>query len=187
MGRDFGVVLLGEALIENFSTEEVTELQDVDRDEQGNVRVTEIDIGRKVKNEVQARLEQRNIKITIVDKTIGYELRCAPPIPYDAEYARDLGYAAVNHLLKEGTSAMITIQGGEAQAIPFSEVIDPATGRGRRRAVDVDTESYQVARDYMVRLGPKDFADEAWVDKLAQAAGLSAQDFIARFGKFANH
>lgn len=185
MGRNFGVVLLAEALIENFSTEEVAELQDVDRDEQGNVRVTEIDIGRKVKNEVQVRLEQRNIKVTIVDKTIGYELRCAPPIPYDAEYARDLGYAAVNHLLKEGTSAMITIQGGEAQAIAFSEVVDPATGRGRRRAVDVDTESYQVARDYMVRLGPKDFADEAWTEQLARTAGLSPQDFRLRFGKFA--
>ena len=187
MGRNFGVVLMAEALNEHFSPEEVAELQDVDRDEQGNVRVTEIDLGRKVKNEVQVRLEQRKIKVTIVDKTIGYELRCAPPIPYDAEYARDLGYAAVNHLLKQGTSAMITIQGGEAKAVPFSEVIDPATGRGRRRAVDVDTESYQVARDYMVRLGPKDFADEAWVEKLSEAAGLSKSEFLARFGKFAGH
>jgi 6-phosphofructokinase 1 len=186
MGRNYGVILFAEALIENFDPEEVAELQDVDRDEQGNVRVTEIDIGRKVKNEVQVRLERRNIKVTIVDKTIGYELRCAPPIPYDAEYARDLGYAAVKHLLKEGSSAMITIQGGEAQAIAFSEIIDPATGRGRRRAVDVDTESYQVARDYMVRLGPKDFADQAWTERLAEAAELSLEDFLARFGKFAN-
>src|SRR5262249_44081815 len=156
------------------------ELQDVDRDAQGNIRVTEIDLGRKVKNEVQLRLERRGIKVTIVDKTIGYELRCAPPIPYDAEYARDLGYAAVNYLLKGGSGAMITIQGGEFQPIPFSEVVDPATGRGQRRAVDVETESYQVARDYMVRLGPKDFSDEAWVDKLAEAAGLSPSEFRAR-------
>ena len=28
---------------------------------------------------------------------------------------------------------MITMQGGEFQPIPFDEVIDPATGRGRRR------------------------------------------------------
>ena len=38
-------------------------------------RITEIDLGRKVKYEVQMRLEQRGIKVTIVDKTIGYELR----------------------------------------------------------------------------------------------------------------
>ena len=186
MGRPHGVVLLSEALVERFNPEEVAELQDVDRDAQGNIRVTEIDLGRKVKNEVQLRLERRNIKVTIVDKTIGYELRCAPPIPYDAEYARDLGYAAVNYLLKGGSGAMITIQGGEFHPIPFSDVTDPATGRGRQRAVDVETESYQVARDYMVRLGPKDFSDAGWVSKLAAAAGLTPAEFTARFDKFAH-
>jgi 6-phosphofructokinase 1 len=186
MGRPHGVILLSEALVERFNPAEVAELQDVDRDAQGNIRVTEIDLGRKVKNEAQIRLEHRGIKVTMVDKTIGYELRCAPPIPYDAEYARDLGYAAVNYLLKGGSGAMITIQGGEFQPLPFSEVADPATGRGRQRAVDVDTESYQVARDYMVRLGPKDFTDDAWVRQLAEAAGLNQSEFRARFEKFAH-
>jgi 6-phosphofructokinase 1 len=185
MGRPHGVALLSEALVEHFNPQEVAELQDVDRDAQGNIRVTEIDLGRKVKNEVQLRLERRNIKVTIVDKTIGYELRCAPPIPYDAEYARDLGYAAVNYLLKGGSGAMITIQGGEFHPIPFSDLTDPATGRGRQRAVDIETESYEVARNYMVRLGPKDFSDAAWVAKLAEAAGLSPAEFTTRFEKFA--
>lgn len=184
-GRDFGVVLMAEALAEHFSPEDVVELQDVDRDEQGNIRVTEIDLGHKVKSEVQARLERRGIKETLVDKTIGYELRCAPPIPYDAEYARDLGYAAVSYLKKGGSGAMMTLQGGEAQAVPFADLLDPATGRGRRRAVDVDTESYQVARDYMVRLGPKDFADPVWLKKLADAGGMSEAEFTAKFDKFA--
>jgi 6-phosphofructokinase 1 len=185
MGRPHGVVLLSEALVERFDPEEVAELQDVDRDAQGNIRVAEIDLGRKVKNEVQMRLERHGVKVTIVDKTIGYELRCAPPIPYDAEYARDLGYAAFNHLYRGGSGAMITIQGGEFLAVPFAEVIDAATGLGRQRPVDVDTESYQVARDYMVRIGEKDFRDDAWVSKLSEAAGLSASEFVARFGTHA--
>src|SRR5215212_10052470 len=181
MRRSHGVVLLSEALVERFDPAEVAELQDVDRDAQGNIRVAEIDLGRKVKSEVQARLERRGIKVTLVDKTIGYELRCAPPIPYDAEYARDLGYAAFRHLHGGGTGAVITLQGGEFLAIPFAEVIEPATGGGRQRPVDVDTESYQVARDYMVRIGKKDFEDDAWVAKLAEAAGLPADEFVARF------
>src|SRR5256714_2360003 len=185
-GRDFGVVLMAEALAEYLNPDESTELQDIPRDEQGNLRVTEIDLGHMVKNEVQARLDRRGFKVTIVDKTIGYELRCASPIPYDAEYARDLGYAAVSYLKQGGSGAMMTLQGGEAHAVPFAELIDAQTGRGRRRAVDVDTESYQVARDYMVRLGPKDFADEAWLKKLAETANLSEDDFRARFGKFAH-
>ena len=185
MGKSYGVVLLAEALVERFSPREVAELQDVDRDAQGNIRVTEIDLGRKVKNEVQMRLEERGIKVTIVDKTIGYELRCAPPIPLDAEYARDLGYAAVTYLISGGSSALVTIQGGEFRPIPFTEVVDE-TGKGRRRAVDITTESYQVAREYMVRLGPRDFADAAQIAALARTAGLDESAFRARFERFAH-
>jgi ATP-dependent phosphofructokinase / diphosphate-dependent phosphofructokinase len=184
MGKPYGVALLSEALVERFSPREVGELQDVDRDAQGNIRVTEIDLGRKVKNEVQMRLEQRGIKVTIVDKTIGYELRCAPPIPLDAEYARDLGYAAVTYLLAGGAGALITIQGGEFRPIPFADILN-AIGTGRRRAVDVTTPSYQVARKYMVRLGPRDFADPGWTAQLATAAGLDEESFRSRFRRFA--
>ena len=180
-GRPHGVVLLAEALVEHFDPAEVAELQDVDRDAQGNIRVAEIDLGRKVKNEVQSRLERRGIKVTIVDKTIGYELRCAPPIPYDAEYARDLGYAAFNYLKGGNAGAMISSQGGELQAIPFDQVIDPVNGRGRLRHVDVDTESYQVARDYMVRINAKDFQDDAWLARLSEAARLTPEDLRNRF------
>jgi 6-phosphofructokinase 1 len=186
MGRPHGVALLSEALVERFDPAVVAELQDVDHDAQGNIRVTEIDLGRKVKNDVQVRLERRNIKVTIVDKTIGYELRCAPPIPYDAEYARDLGYAAVQYLFGGGSAAMVTIQSGEFRPVPFAEVVDPSSGRGRQRPVDAGTESYRVARDYMVRLGPGDFKDESWVEILARAAGLSSPDFLSRFGHLAD-
>jgi 6-phosphofructokinase 1 len=182
MGRSYGVILLSEALVEHLNPDEVVELQDVDRDAQGNIRVAEVDLGRKVKNEVQMRLERRGIKVTIVDKSIGYELRCAAPIPYDAEYARDLGYAAFRYLLNGGSNALITIQGGEFHPVPFSQVIDPLTGRGRQRFVDVNTESYQVARDYMVRIGKRDFLDQDWIDNLARGASMTRDELVARFG-----
>ena len=181
LGRDFGVAVLAESLPERMRSEEAVALEDVDRDAQGNIRVTEIDLGRKVKNVVQTRLEARGVKATIVDKTIGYELRCAAPIPFDAEYARDLGYAAVTYLLDGGEGAIITVEGGEARPVPFAEALDPETGRGRQRFVDVDTESYRVARDYMVRLEAKDFEDPAWVARLAAAAGLEPDAFREHF------
>jgi 6-phosphofructokinase 1 len=185
MGKGHGVILLSEALSERFSAEEVTELQDVDRDAQGHIRVAEIDLGRKVKSVVQSRLAGRGVNVTVVDKTIGYELRCAPAIPYDAEHARDLGYAAVTYLMAGGSGAVITMQDGEFMPAPFSQMTDPATGRGRLRSVDVNCESYQVARDYMVRLGPKDFADDGWVETLAKAGGMNSADFRTHFAKFA--
>jgi len=43
---------------------------------------------------VQKRLKEFGLKATIAAKNIGYELRCADPIPMDMEYTRDLGYCA---------------------------------------------------------------------------------------------
>ena len=179
-GKSHGVALVSEAIVELFSPEELTELQDVDRDAQGRVRVSEIDLGRRIKTEVQSRLEKRGLKVTIVDKTIGYELRCAPPIPIDAEHARDLGYAAVSFLHAGGSGALITMQNGAFSPIPLGEMVD-ADGRGKLRAVDVRSESYHVARDYMVRIEAKDLNDAELVGKLAAAAKSNVDEIRATF------
>ncbi|MBK7535871.1 MAG: 6-phosphofructokinase [Myxococcales bacterium] len=181
LGRSYGVALLSEALVERFDPAEVEELQDVDRDAQGNIRVTEIDLGRKVINEVTLRLEKRGVKVSVVNKTIGYELRCATPLPMEAEYARDLGFAAVRHLVSGGGGVMVTTQAGVPRFVPLTDCIDPATGRGRQRAVDVTSEGYEVARAYMLRLRKADFDDEAMVAKLATAGGLTPDDLRRHF------
>jgi ATP-dependent phosphofructokinase / diphosphate-dependent phosphofructokinase len=185
LDRGHGVALLSEALVERFDPAEVAELEDVDRDAQGNIRVTEIDLGRKVINEVTVRLERRGIKVSIVDKTIGYELRCATPLPMEVEYARDLGYAAVRHLVGGGGGAVVTIQAGAPRPIPLADCVDPATGRGRRRAVDVASDDYQVARAYMVRLEPSDLADDATVARLAAAGGFTPDELRRHFARLA--
>lgn len=182
MGKNHGVVLLSEALSEHFPSSEVGH---ANRDAQGHVRVSEINLGYKVKTEVSRRLAARDVKVTIVDKTIGYELRCAPPIPYEAEHARDLGFAAVRYLQAGGSSAVVTMQNGEFTPVPLSEVLDNSINHGRQRMVDVTTESYQVARDYMVRLNAKDFSDEAWLEKLAAASAMDVPDFKNYFAKLA--
>lgn len=183
LGRSHGVALLSEALVERFDPAEVEELQDVDRDAQGNIRVTEIDLGRKVLSEVTLRLEKRGIKVSVVNKTIGYELRCATPLPMEAEYARDLGYAAVRHLVGGGGGAVVTTQAGAPRFVPLADCVDPVTGRGRRRAVDVASENYQVARAYMVRLEESDLADEAMVDRLATAGALEPDELRRHFAR----
>ena len=47
--------------------------------------------------------------------------------------------------------------------------------------VDVNSESYQIARRYMIRLGPEDFAQEETVEKYAKLAGLTPKEFRERF------
>src|SRR2546423_3728134 len=112
MNQPYGVAILAEGLIEKLDPQELAELQDAERDEHGHIRFAEVDLGRKVKAEVQGRFQQRGIRLTITNKNIGYELRCADPIPYDAAYCRDLGYSAIRYLLAGGSGAMVSLPGG---------------------------------------------------------------------------
>jgi 6-phosphofructokinase 1 len=180
MGRHFGVAVLAEGLIEKLDPAELAELQDVERDEHGHIRFAEVDLARKVKAELQGRLSGRGLRITITEKNVGYELRCADPIPFDAEYCRDLGYGAVQLLLRGG-GAMVSIQGGRLVPIAFDELREPGTGRTKIRLVDTQSEGFRVARAYMIRLERDDFAHAAWVQRLADAARLSPGAFRERF------
>ena len=180
-GRHFGVAVLAEGLIDKLDPAELAELEDIERDEHGHVRFAEVDLARKVKAEVQGRLSERGLRVTITDKNVGYELRCADPIPFDAEYCRDLGYAAVRFLLDGGSGAMVTIQGGRFVPIPFDDLVEPESGKTKVRLVDVASEGFRVARAYMIRLEAEDFAHSAWVDRLADAAHLTPGEFRRRF------
>ncbi|MCC6526459.1 MAG: 6-phosphofructokinase [Polyangiaceae bacterium] len=182
MGQHHGVAVLAEGLVERFDPKELAELQDVERDDHGHIRLAEVDLARKVKVEVQGRMLRRGIKVTLTNKTIGYELRCADPIAFDAAYCRDLGFHAVRFVAEGGSGAMVTMQDGRFVPVRFEEM-RTAEGRTRVRMVDVSLEGFKVAREYMLRLEPSDFADAAWVEELAEAGGMTSAELRARFGR----
>src|SRR5581483_2308496 len=150
-------------------------------DDHGHIRFSEIDIGDGLKKAVNKRLKDLGIKITIVSKNIGYELRCADPIPFDMEYTRDLGYCATKYLLSGGNAAMVSMQGGNFVPIPFSQMIDPETGRARVRRVNINSTRYGIARRYMIRLRKDDFEDAGLCARLASIAKMSVEQFRAEF------
>ena len=154
----------------------------MERDDHGNLRLAEVRIGEILKHAVQARLAELGLKCTIVAKDIGYELRCADPIPTDMEYTRDLGYCAAKWLLGGGNGVMISMQGGQFVPIPFAELIDSGTGRARVRLVDVRSTRYAIARRYMIRLRRDDFDDAHELAKFAARVGLSLEQFREQFG-----
>jgi 6-phosphofructokinase 1 len=118
---------------------------------------------------------------SIVAKNVGYELRCADPIPFDMEYTRDLGYCAAQFLLDGGTAAMVSIQNGRCTPIPFKQMVDPVSGRAKVRMVDITAQSYQIARQYMIRLSEEDLKDPVALGRCAALAGLSPEAFHSRF------
>ncbi|MFM8395519.1 MAG: 6-phosphofructokinase, partial [Acidobacteriota bacterium] len=181
MGQNHGVVVLAEGLIEKLDPNELKDLQDVELDEHGHIRFAEVDLGRKIKVELEGRFRQREIKLNVSNKNVGYELRCCDPIPFDMAYCRELGNAAIRFLLNDGSGAMVSVQNGTLVPMLLADFRDPQTGKIRVRNVDINSESYRAARQYMLRLDYTDFEKASWTKKLAQAANLSVDELKARF------
>ena len=176
-GREHGVAIIAEGITDLLDEESIKYLDDIEKDEIGRVRLSEVDLGKILKKETTRRLKEKGIDIRIIDKRIGYELRSAPPVPYDVKYTRDLGYSAVKYLLSGGSKAMITIQRGKMVPIPFEKLIDKKTQKTKIRYVDIDTESYEVARKYMIRLEKEDLEDRKKLKAISKVTSLSVKEF----------
>jgi 6-phosphofructokinase 1 len=181
-GRTDGVAVLAEGLVEIVATSDIEGLEGVERDAHGHIRIAEVDFGNIVKAAVQRRLAELGIKTTIVSKNIGYEVRCADPVPFDMEYTRDLGYCAARYIIDGGGGALISMQRGRFVPVPFDQIMDPTTGRMRVRMVDVESDRYKIARSYMLRIKASDLEDRVELARLAQAANMKPTEFKARFG-----
>jgi ATP-dependent phosphofructokinase / diphosphate-dependent phosphofructokinase len=186
--------LIAEGLLEKMPVEELTSIEGVQiqHDSYGHLRLAELDLAYILKTLVERRFAARGQSFTIVHKTVGYELRCAPPVAFDCDYVKNLGYGAVEFLLNpdEETAridgALVCLAGGELQYLKFTDLLDPKTKKTSVRAVDVGKPSYKVAREYMIRLEKEDFATPALLEKLARAASspqkpISMEQFRKHF------
>jgi 6-phosphofructokinase 1 len=189
MGRKDGVAVIAEGIGEKIDPEELAKIPgvEVERDPHGHIRLGEIPLATILKREIQRRFKERGEKMTIVDVTLGYELRCAPPIPFDIDYTRTLGYGAVKFLLSEPKDdkvkegGMVCLVGGRLEILPFDELRDPVTGRTKVRLVDINSEHYKVAREYMIRLEREDLENPEMLAKLAAAAKMTPEEFKKKF------
>jgi 6-phosphofructokinase 1 len=180
MGKNHGVVVLAEGISGRLNASDSALFGNMRRDELGRIRFSELQFGGILRDEVRESLESRGISMTIVHKTVGYELRAADPIPYDIEYTRNLGYGAVRFLLNGGSGAMIVFDEGKLRPVSFVEMTDRVTGNIKVRLVDINSENYEVGRNYMIRLEKKDIKGRS-VSRLAQHAKLSTKEFKKRF------
>ncbi len=181
MGKDHGVAVLAEGISGKFNIEELSQFEEIGTDETGRIRLSEIQLGRLMKKFVKDSLASRGIDVTIVSKTIGYELRSADPIPFDIEYTRNLGYGAIRYLLQGGSGAMIVFSEDRLKPVPFSSMVDTETGKTKVRYVDVNSEGYGVAREYMIRLEKGDLTDDSQLRKIAKSARMKPEAFKKRF------
>ncbi len=191
-GKGYGIVVLAEGLLESIGEkglldalgDELERYGNVERDPHGHLRLGEIEFGRMIRYRVNKRLEELGLKVTMIDKDLGYEMRCADPIPFDAEYTRNLGYGAVKFLMSsesDGYGAIVSFIGGKMMPLKFDDMIDPATKRMRPRLVDISSETFECAVRYMKRLEKTDFTNPESLAKLAAVVQMTPEQFRARF------
>lgn len=178
VGKSYGVAVIAEGVIEKIAEEDFKELGNVVLDEHGHIHYSELDFGEILKQKVLAELRRLDLNISIVDKEIGYEFRCAAPIAYDIDYARNLGYEAMQFLMRGESGSLITIQDNKAVPMTFDEIRDPETGKTKVRRVNVESVHYRIARGFMMRLEQDDLNDPG----LANAFRMSLEDFKDRYG-----
>ncbi len=187
MGHNHGVLVIAEGVAEQLSPEELKKIPGivVEYDDFGNIRLGEVELGKVLKLEIENRFKERKDKISIVEINIGYVLRCADPIPFDQEYTRDLGCNAIHYLLSNDPQhqkdAMICMVNGVMMPMPFDYMINPKTKKTEVRYVDVESEKYKIARNYMVRLEKRDFMDEDFLSKMVEGSKLSKEKFLEKF------
>jgi 6-phosphofructokinase 1 len=190
--KGYGLAVLAEGLMEQIGETKLRSVMEehpgkfgsIELDAFGHLRLGEIEFGRMVRTMLTTRLQALGLKFDMIDKDLGYELRCADPIPFDGEYTRNLGYGAVKFLLSpqaEEHGVVITFVGGTMIPRPFEEMIDPVTKKMRPRLVDVNGETYEVARRYMIRLEKSDFDVPSRLERLADVVNMTPNQFRERF------
>jgi 6-phosphofructokinase len=195
LGRPDGLIVLAEGLGEKMDPDELARMPgvEVEYDSYGHLRLAEIPLETILRREVQRRFAARGEKMPITDLRVGYELRCAPPVPFDVDYTRTLGFGAARFLLAEQVSEPLRLGGivtlshaGHLSVRPFEEFRDPETGRTAVRLVEIDSEDYRVARQYMLRLERRDLEDPEMLGKLAAEAKMSPDEFLEQFSAAVN-
>ncbi len=180
-GREYGVAIIAEGLTDKINASDIEKVSELKKDDLGRTRYSEFKLAPYLKFLLDKSLGEKGIDLTIVDKRIGYELRSAPPIPFDLCYTRDLGYSAVKFLLDGGSGSLISIKNSKMSPLKFESLQNKKTGATKIRYFDINTESFEVAQKYMIKLTKEDIDDPKKLKTMADLSGMSKKDFINYF------
>jgi 6-phosphofructokinase len=181
-GKNYGVCVIAEGVVSKLTKNGLYKLfggREPPKDPHGHILLDDSQLARSVATELLKRIGHLGIRIT--PKKIGYELRCADPVAFDAVYTRELGYGAIDAFLNGHSAALIVRENGQVKPVKFKDLTDPETGRVRTRLVDVKSQSFKVARVYMWRMFPNDWENEVLLQKIAEVSKMTKEEFLAKF------
>lgn len=151
VGKNYGVIVLAEGVLDCLDPSLNDDLKGVTRDELGRIRYSQIELGDVLLPPLRTMLKQANIEdVHIITKNIGYELRCCQPVSFDIEYTKFLGFGVVQHLLEGYSGIMVTRDFDKLGFQYLSDMVGP-DGLIASRKVDLSSDLYRVSRSFMIR------------------------------------
>jgi 6-phosphofructokinase 1 len=179
-GHAWGLVVLAEGLLDRMDAQDLASFVTLEYDEHNNPRLSEIDLGRVIRDVLNQRFKPRALDVGWITKIIGYELRCVDPVAFDVQYTRTLGFGAVEFLANGQGNGLISLQDGKLVPIPFEQLRDPATGKVRIRRVDTEGGAWKASLALQSRLQKADLEGDR-LERLAKAAKLAPDEARARY------
>ncbi len=150
MGKEYGVAIVAEGVLDCIDPDQSTVLKACARDPLGRLEYSQVELGEVILPSLRARTKEANIDCKLITKNIGYELRCHRPVSFDIEYTKFLGYGAVKHIL-EGQSGIMVTRDFDTLGFERLEHMLQEDGTIRSRRVDLESDLYRVARSFMFR------------------------------------
>lgn len=126
-------------------------------------------------------LRELGLDVKVLPKDLGYELRGQEPVAFDVEYARNLGFAAVEALLDGHTGVVVAFEQGQRVIIPLSRLLDASGERMQRRPVQLESCAAKIAFQSMTELTAQDLDDPERLAALSSLTNLGPEAFRRRF------
>lgn len=171
----YGTIILAEGLLTHMPLEDLNKVFGKESTEK-DVNALHIDLGKiDIGDYIRDHLRKKKFPFSFHATRLGYELRCADPVPFDTELTIDLGYSAAKFLLEmKGSHCMVVNSGGSISYLPFDKLIDPETGKTKLRFVDIEHGSYRVGAELMRmnRFQKEDLEDKKLMDHLKSCGVL---------------
>ena len=121
--RGFGVIVISEGLAELLPAKYLVGIK---RDDHGHIKVSEVDLYRKVAKWVSIVYKDQTGKDKkFTPLQLGYETRCARPLAFDVILGSQLGVGAYRALAEQGlTGVMVSVEGQmQLKYVPFEQLV----------------------------------------------------------------
>jgi len=154
IGSRSRVAIVAEGIAERLNREQLEHFDSRLAHAYGHVRLADVPLGAVLRDAWRKRLEEIGVDMTVVNKDIGYELRCAETGAvrrriHPHARLRRRALPLTRRQRRADRAHRWPRDAGDARRSARS-----ANRRVRVRMVDVTTEAYEVARSYMIRLDP---------------------------------